>query len=105
MEGRDLSSRQAQDTKRDMEIGQPIKSYMMFRSCRDGVAREDGSEVLSGEPDAGNLHVRFDERGVETELWLSHSRQHRQTKGAGTGLPSLTSPRHISTLPDLATSP
>ena len=25
--------------------------------------------------------------------------RHRQTKGAGTGLPSLTSPRHISTLP------
>jgi hypothetical protein len=22
-----------------------------------------------GEPDAGNLHVRFDERGVETERW------------------------------------
>jgi hypothetical protein len=24
---------------------------------------------LVGEPDAGNLHVRFDERGVETERW------------------------------------
>jgi hypothetical protein len=23
-------------------------------------------------PDAGNLHVRFDERGVETEPWLNH---------------------------------
>src|SRR5208282_5869328 len=23
-------------------------------------------------PDAGNLHVRFDERDVETESWLSH---------------------------------
>jgi hypothetical protein len=25
---------------------------------------------LVGEPDAGNPHVRFDERGVETERWL-----------------------------------
>jgi RNA-directed DNA polymerase len=27
---------------------------------------------LVREPDAGNLHVRFDEGGVETELRLSH---------------------------------
>ena len=25
------------------------------------------------EPDAGDLHVRFDERGVETEPWLGYS--------------------------------
>jgi hypothetical protein len=25
-----------------------------------------------GEPDAGNLHVRFDERDVETESWSNH---------------------------------
>ena len=28
---------------------------------------------LVREPDAGDLHVRFDERGVETELWLGYS--------------------------------
>src|SRR5215218_2942005 len=27
---------------------------------------------LVREPDAGNLHVRFDERGVETEPWSNH---------------------------------
>ena len=27
---------------------------------------------LVREPDAGNLHVRFDERGVETELWFCY---------------------------------
>jgi hypothetical protein len=27
---------------------------------------------LVREPDAGNLHVRFDERDVETELRLNH---------------------------------
>ena len=35
----------------------------------------DALEVSWGpvrEPDAGNLPVRFDERGVETELRLSH---------------------------------
>ncbi len=25
-----------------------------------------------GEPDAGDRHVRFDERGVETESWSRH---------------------------------
>ena len=25
-----------------------------------------------GEPGAGDLHVRFDERDVETEPWLNH---------------------------------
>jgi hypothetical protein len=34
---------------------------------------------LVGEPDAGNLHVRFDERGVETEH--GGILGHRQTKG------------------------
>src|SRR6516162_5270976 len=38
---------------------------------------------LVGEPDAGNPHVRFDERGAETERW-PHGPQ---------------SPRHSSTLP------
>ena len=28
---------------------------------------------LVREPDAGNLHVRFDEGDVETELWRSYS--------------------------------
>ena len=33
---------------------------------------KDGVRSCPEEPDAGNLHVRFDERGVETELRLSH---------------------------------
>jgi hypothetical protein len=37
----------------------------MASHAKDGVS-------LVREPDAGNLPVRFDERGVETELWLSH---------------------------------
>src|SRR5205085_5803634 len=40
-----------------------------------------------GEPDAANPHVRFDERGMETE----HGREmgHRQTKGPATVSPCL----------------
>ena len=30
-----------------------------------------------GEPDAGNPHVRFDERGVETERWPHGPKQPR----------------------------
>src|SRR6266702_8011348 len=33
---------------------------------------------LVGEPDAGNPHVRFDERGVETERW-PQAPSHRAT--------------------------
>ena len=52
-------------------------------------------------PDAGNLHVRFDERDVETEPWCEPLR-HRQTKEAATDMFYLQPPRHISTLPKAA---
>jgi hypothetical protein len=48
--------------------------------------------------DAGNLHVRFDERSVETEARVEPVR-HRQTKGAATDLFGLQTPRHTPTLP------
>ena len=62
-------------------------------------ARRAVGEVaeLVREPDAGNLHVRFDERDVETESWSNHVR-HRQTKEAETDMFDLQPPRHISTL-------
>src|SRR6266566_7157029 len=47
--------------------------------------------------DAGDLHVRFDER-----MWKRSSVEplrHRQTKGAETDMFDLQKPRHISTLP------
>ena len=46
VEGRDLSSRQAQDVVRDLEIGQPINSEECSGTA-DGVARERRREVLS----------------------------------------------------------
>src|SRR3970282_970878 len=46
VEGRDLSSRQAQDVVRDLEIGQPINSEECSDTA-DGVARERRREVLS----------------------------------------------------------
>ncbi len=44
---------------------------------------------LERKPDAGNPHVRFDERGVETEM---HDRllRHRQPKGPDTAMACLT---------------
>ena len=66
VEGRDLSSRQTQYVGKDLEIGQPINSDECSRTA-DGVAREAKAWSLVREPDAGDLHVRFDERDVETE--------------------------------------
>ena len=52
-----------------------------------------------GEPDAANLHVRFDERGAETEQWYG-MRHRRWAKAAGhTKAPDLMPPRRPSTLP------
>jgi hypothetical protein len=53
-------------------------------------------EALVREPDAGELHVRFDERDVETEVTAEPLR-HRQTKEAETDMFGLPPPRHIST--------
>jgi hypothetical protein len=50
------------------------------------------------EPDAGNLHVRFDERDVETERWFVYSGTVRR-KGRQQTTANLRPPRHISTLP------
>ena len=49
-----------------------------------------------GEPDAANPHVRFDERGVETEHGGLFG--HRQPKGTVTRKATPKLPRHSSTL-------
>ena len=73
MEGRDLSSRQTQENvAKDMEIGQPYQLHLMFKKLPMASHAKRRRWGLVREPDAGNLHVRFDERGVETELRLSH---------------------------------
>src|SRR5713226_2175372 len=51
---------------------------------------------LVGEPDAANPHVRFDERGMETEH--GGILGHRQTKGPVTRKATPKPPRHSSTL-------
>src|ERR1039458_6214056 len=71
-EGRDLSSRQTRDVARNPEIGRPINSGESFRSCRGRHTQENACSLVR-EPDAGNLHVRFDERDVEMELWRRYS--------------------------------
>ena len=52
-----------------------------------------------GEPDAANLHVRFDERGVETEQ--GEAREAPTTERVGQQLGSPKPPRHTSTLPNI----
>jgi hypothetical protein len=43
----------------------------LFSEVADGVTCNSLGDCVSllREPDAVNLHVRFDERGVETEAW------------------------------------
>ena len=60
-------------------------------------------QMCSSTFDAGDLHVRFDERDVETELWHSYF-GHRQTKETATDKPNLLLPRHIPTLPNAGMS-
>lgn len=72
MEGRDLSSRRTQHVVKDMEIGQPINSESVQKLQMALHAKMRASVTAWGlvrEPDAGDLPVRFDERGVETEPW------------------------------------
>ena len=52
-----------------------------------------------GEPDAANLHVRFDERGVETERWYGLRHRHLAKAAGYTTAPDLMPPRRPSTLP------
>ena len=51
-----------------------------------------------GEPDAANPHVRFDERGVETEEW-GDTRAPATERAGQHARPHLHPPRHSSTLP------
>jgi hypothetical protein len=50
------------------------------------------------EPDDRNGHVRFDEREVETELWVTRRRPRAKARVLHQALPTLLPPRHLSTL-------
>jgi len=71
VEGRDLSSRQTQYVVKDLEIGQPINSASV-QKLQKALHAKAKARSLVQEPDAGDLHVRFDERDVETESGLNH---------------------------------
>ena len=51
-----------------------------------------------GKPDAGNPHVRFDERRLETELWRELRHRHRRKQSETVQPRSLRPPRQSSTL-------
>jgi hypothetical protein len=58
----------------EREIGEkPDNSPSCFSEVADGVTCNGYGDCVSllREPDAANPHVRFDERGVETETWRS----------------------------------
>ena len=69
-EGRDLSSRQTQYAVRNLEIG-PYQLRIVFQKLQMALHATAKAWGLVREPDAGDLHVRFDERGVETESRLN----------------------------------
>jgi hypothetical protein len=113
VERRDLSSRVRSEGARARAIGdEPSNLNKAFsRSRRPEMPKRtrarpcgwpgwaNASAPLVRKPNAGKLHVRFDERDLETEDMVSYS---------GTGIPkgpahrlwlNLTPPRQISTLP------
>ena len=53
-----------------LEIGQPINSASV-QKLQKALHAKAKAWSLVREPDAGDLHVRFDERDVETESWLN----------------------------------
>jgi hypothetical protein len=53
----------------DAQLAKPPEQSLLTLRYMDVAPTAWG---LVREPDAGNPHVRFDERGVETELRLSH---------------------------------
>jgi hypothetical protein len=57
----------------------------------------DSMNTLERKPDARNGHVRFDERGVETER-MAGSSGTGDRKGRPRLRPAFTPPRHSSTL-------
>jgi len=65
-----------------------------------GICHDTSSRFGHWIADAGDLHVRFAKRDVETGL-RRRLLGHRQTKGAATDKPNLPLARHISTLPKL----
>ena len=71
VEGRGLSSRQTQYVVKNLGDWATYQVQMMFRKLPMASHAKDGVSLVR-EPDAGNLHVRFDERDVETEPWSNH---------------------------------
>jgi len=66
------------------------------RCAAKGLAREPRSRVLVREPDAGDPHVRFDERDVETEHGTAS--EALATERARNKYAAPKPPRHVSTL-------
>ena len=60
---------------------------------------------LVREPDAGDLHVRIDERRLETGLWRGVRHRHRRKPPATATPYRLPLPRQLPTLPFSATDP
>ncbi len=60
----------AQEVTRARRMGQP---WYSDKRQATRVASRAQARCLVREPDAGNLHVRFDERDVETEPWRDYS--------------------------------
>jgi len=54
-------------------LAMSLTTPKLFSEVADGVTGNGLGDCVSllREPDAANPHVRFDERGVETEAWRS----------------------------------
>jgi len=90
-----------------MSLATPEKTQTLRRKlCLKAKREQDivhaSRKNLVREPDAGNPHVRFDERGAETEWMARLSGTPTRKGGNGQGSHGLQpSPRRSSTLPIL----
>ena len=68
-----LEELRTQEATIEREIGDKPDNSQLFSEVADGVTCNGYGDCVSllREPDAANPHVRFDERGVETEAWRS----------------------------------
>src|SRR5215469_1524903 len=60
-----------QEATKEGRLAMSLQTPKLFSRVAGGVTCNGDSDCVSllREPDAANPHVRFDERGVETEAW------------------------------------
>src|SRR5229473_2978606 len=85
--------------RQEGRLATSLTTPKLFPEVADGVACNGLGDCVSllREPDAANPHVRFDERGVETEAWRDFQGTDRRKGRQQLGSPYTTAPHLDST--------